>query len=91
MARTRLGWAGLIGAIAVIGAVLLPASAATAEPPFRVPTQITDHAGALSGSDQADVQAALDKLSSEDNVNLLVVYVENFDDPSGGQAWSEQT
>ena len=91
MAKTRLRWAGLAGAIAVIGALLLPSAAATAEPPFRVPTQITDRAGALSGSDQADVQAALDKLSSEDNVNLFVVYVETFDDPSGGQAWGEQT
>ena len=105
MARTRLGsgrsrmrtaragrdrrW--LAGAIAVICALLLPGAAAAAEPPFRVPTQITDRAGALSGSDQADVQAALDKLSSEDNINLFVVYVENFDDPSGGQAWGEQT
>ena len=106
MARTRLGsersgwhpllsWArpaALTGAIAVmLRVMLLPGAAAAAEPPFRVPTQITDRAGALSGSDQADVQAALDKLSSEDNINLFVVYVENFDNPTGGQAWGEQT
>ena len=53
--------------------------------PFRVPSQITDRAGALTGNDQADVQTALDQLSSEDNVNLYVVYVDTFDDPSDGQ------
>ncbi|HEY4993682.1 MAG TPA: TPM domain-containing protein, partial [Nakamurella sp.] len=110
MASTRVRWAGLAGAIAVVGAVLLlptgsaaasasataavPGSApgpAVAEPPFRLPTQITDRAGALSGGDEADVQAAINQLASEDNVNLFVVYVQQFDSPSGGQDWAAQT
>lgn len=83
--------AGLAGAIAIVGTLLLPAVAANAEPPFRVPTAITDRAGALSGSDQADVQAALDKLASEDNVNLFVVYVDTFDNPADSEQWTAQT
>ncbi len=90
MANTRKRWAGMVGAIAVLLAVVLP-TAAAAEPPFRVPGQITDRAGALSGGDQADVQAALDQLASEENINLFVVYVPNFDDPVDGDAWARQT
>ena len=67
MAGLRRGWAGLVGVAAVLGAVLGSPAMAAAEPPFRVPTQITDRVGALSGGDQADVQAALDKLAAEDN------------------------
>ncbi len=90
MARTRSRWAGLAGVIAVFVAVMLP-TAAAAEPPFRVPAQITDRAGALNGGDQADVQAALNRLSSEENINLFVVYVQNFDEPSDGDAWARET
>ncbi|MET0863418.1 MAG: TPM domain-containing protein, partial [Nakamurella sp.] len=91
MAGLRAGWAGFVGVGAVLAAVLLPPTMAAAEPPFRVPTQITDRAGVLSGGDQADVQAALDKLSSEDNVNLFVVYVDTFDNPIDSDAWAGQT
>ena len=91
MARTRLRWAGLLGAVAVLGVTVLPVTAASAEPPFRVPSQITDRAGALTGGDQADVQAALDQLSAEDNVDLYVVYVDTFDDPTDSEQWTTQT
>ena len=84
-------WAGLAGAIAVAGILLLPTTPAAAEPPFRVPTQITDRAGALTGGDQADVQAAIDQLSAEDNVDLYVVYVDTFDDPTDSEQWTTQT
>ena len=90
MANMRARWAGMAGAIAVLVAILLP-TAAAAEPPLRVPGQITDRAGALSGGDQADVQAALNQLASEDNINLFVVYVANFDDPADSDAWARQT
>ena len=83
-------WAGLAGAIAVAAVMLLPATA-SAEPPFRVPTQITDRAGALAGNDQADVQAALNQLTSEDNVDLYVVYVDTFDEPTDSEQWTSQT
>ncbi|MGS0684754.1 TPM domain-containing protein [Nakamurella sp. GG22] len=90
MTTVRTRWAGLVGMVAVLAAVLLPTVAA-AEPPFRVPSPITDRAGALSGSDQADVQAALSQLSSEENINLFVVYVANFDDPTDGDGWARET
>ena len=92
MAGTRLRWAALLGVVVAGAAVaLLPATTALGEPPFRVPSLITDRAGALTGNDQADVQAALDQLSAEDNVDLYVVYVDTFDNPTDSQAWAAQT
>lgn len=80
-----------------VGLVLitvLPVAAATpvaAEPPFRLPTQITDNSGVLSGSDRTDVQSALDQLSTDAGVNLFVVYVDTFDNPSDSDSWAAQT
>ena len=62
-----------------------------AEPPLRVPTQITDNVGALSGDDRAQVQAALDQLSTDTDVDLWVVYVDTFDNPSNSDSWAAQT
>ena len=90
MTTVRTRWAGLAGMIAVLAVALLPTTAA-AEPPFRVPSPITDRADAMSGSDQADVQAALSQLSSEQDINLFVVYVANFDDPIDGDDWARET
>jgi LPXTG-motif cell wall-anchored protein len=104
MARTRAGRAGtrvdgarrhrwwrLLAVGAVLGATLLPGGVARAEPPFRVPSQITDNAEALSGDDRAQIQAAFDQLSTDAGVNMFVVYVDTFDNPNGGQEWGEQT
>ena len=71
--------------LAVVAAVLLAAPAA-ADPPLRLPGQITDEAGALAGG-RAQVQAALDRLYDERRLRLWVVYVERFD--TGG--WAEAT
>lgn len=76
--------------LVVLLAGLVAAPAATAEPPFRVPTQITDNAGALSGSESADVQAALDQLYDDKQVQLWVVYVDSFDGQNG-VAWAQDT
>lgn len=78
----------LLLATLVVG--LLPAPAAGAEPPFRLPNYVTDNADALTSSGLADVQAAVDKLYSERQVRLWVVYVDTF---SGQNAvpWAQST
>ncbi len=88
----RRGWAR-VAAIAAAGALALavPVGTAVAEPPFRVPSQITDRSGVLTGSDVADIQSAINELASEDQTNLFVVYVDDFTDPAEAQAWAEQT
>ncbi len=69
---------------------LLSAPIATAEPPFRLQDQVTDRAGVLSGSQEAQVNGAVDKLFTDRRVKLWVVYVKTFDD-MGWLAWSQQT
>ncbi len=78
-------------ALAAVGIVGLVAPAAAAEPPFRVPGQITDQVGVLSGSDRTDIQTALDQLSTDGDVDLFVVYVDTFEDPGSAQDWAAQT
>jgi hypothetical protein len=78
----------IAAAAAVVLAIVLPGTAA-AEPPFRLPSQITDRIGALGGDEPA-VQEALDQLREEDQVQLFVVYVESFDGLSA-QEWIEET
>ncbi|MFC7618035.1 hypothetical protein ACFQV2_36250 [Actinokineospora soli] len=71
--------------LAVLAALLLAAPAA-AEPPLRLPGQITDDTGALA-TGRADVQGAIDRLYDERRLRLWVVYVERFDTPG----WAERT
>ena len=69
---------------------LLSTPTAVAEPPFRVQDQVTDNAGVLSGSQEAEVNAAVDKLFKDRQIKLWVVYVKTFDG-QGWLAWSQQT
>lgn len=75
---------------AILTAATLVAPTATAEPPFRLPDYVTDNAGALSGSQLADVQRAVDRLYSDRHVRLWVVYVDSFA-PKGAVAWTQDT
>lgn len=69
---------------------LLTAPLVTAEPPFRLPTQVTDRAGALTGSELARVERAVDRLYDDRRIQLWVVYVESFDG-LGWQTWAQNT
>ena len=57
---------------------LLAAPAAVAEPPLRLPTYLTDNAGALDAAGQRDVQQAIDRLYDDERIRLWVVFVEDF-------------
>ncbi|OBK19418.1 TPM domain-containing protein [Mycobacterium asiaticum] len=72
------------------GGLLLLAPPADAQPPFRLPSQITDNAGVLSDPDRAAVSSAVDKLYADRHIRLWVVYVDNF---SGQTAmnWAQRT
>jgi uncharacterized membrane protein YgcG len=75
---------------AILTAFTLLAPAALAEPPFRLPDQVTDNAGALNDRQLADVQKAVDKLYSDRHVRLWVVFVKSFA-PQGAVGWAQQT
>ncbi|MBN1319852.1 MAG: TPM domain-containing protein [Thermoleophilia bacterium] len=74
--------------IVLLGGAPLP-SQALAESPFRVASQIEDHVGAVQGR-ETEVQSALDKLESNERVQLWVVFVDTF---SGmrAQDWADET
>ena len=73
-----------------LGAVLLAAGPALASPPVSVTGQVTDQADVLSGSEESEVQSALDELQAEDGTQLYVVYVDSFDGVAPG-TWASQS
>ncbi|MCV6972574.1 TPM domain-containing protein [Mycobacterium bohemicum] len=71
--------ARLLGVIlTVLGAGLLLAPSAGAQPPLQLTDYVTDDAGALSEPGRAAVTSAVDKLYAERHVRLWVVYVDTF-------------
>ncbi|WP_067823512.1 TPM domain-containing protein [Nocardia inohanensis] len=78
---------GILLALAGLG---LGAGVAGAEQPQRLPTYVTDQAGALRGGQAAELQAAIDALYAKDHERLWVVYVRDFSGMDA-QAWGEQT
>ncbi len=84
---------GLIRLLVVLtlalAAGLVSGTAAMADPPLDVPTQITDPEDVF-GSSTADVEAAIDELKATEGAQLFVVYVASFDGVPQ-QDWAEQT
>jgi hypothetical protein len=74
----------------ILLAATLLAPSATAEPPFRLPDQVTDNAGVLNDRQRNDVQKAVDQLYSDRHVRLWVVFVDSFA-PQGAVGWAQQT
>lgn len=75
---------------AVTGLPAVGAGPAAATPPQRLPTYVTDTAGALGGGQTAQLQAAIDALYAKHHERLWVVYVRSFDGMDS-HAWGEQT
>ncbi|MGE0783128.1 TPM domain-containing protein [Mycolicibacterium sp.] len=76
--------------LALLTAGLLCAPSIAAEPPFRLPTYLTDNAGALEAAGKSEVQAAIDRLYNEKRIRLWVVFVETFSG-SDAQSWAQTT
>jgi hypothetical protein len=77
--------------LAVAALALLSPAAAFADDPVALHgADVVDQADVL-GSKTADVQAALDKLASNTNLQLFVVYVDSFDNPSDPKQWADAT
>lgn len=84
LASIALG--SLLGFAVLLGA----AGTASAEPPSRLATEITDTVQALDAGGRADVEAAIDDLYGSSQLRLWVTYVADFDGLSPEQ-WAVST
>ena len=81
MSSRRVAMRRWVGPIAAIGAGMVlmgwPVTAAHAEDPVDIETQITDQVDAL-GDRRGEVEAALAQLDADHQLQLFVVYVDSF-------------
>lgn len=82
-------FARVLTVVAFLLLVCLP-GAASADPPARLPNQITDQARALDGGERSDVQAAIDQLYDSRKLRLWVVFVPDFDGQAAA-SWAQRT
>lgn len=81
-------WLSLLGVLWIAAGLLAPGAAA--EPPLRLPTYLTDRAGALDAAGTADVQGAIDRLYNDRRLRLWVVFVDDFSGQDA-QSWAQAT
>lgn len=79
---------GLLAVLWIAAGLLAPAASATA--PLRLPTYLTDQAGALDPAQTTQVQNAIDRLYNDRRIRLWVVYVDNFSGQDA-QSWAQAT
>lgn len=87
----RARWAAsLTGMLAIVFASA--AVAASATPPVQLDASfVVDQAGVLSSSDEADVEQRLQQLSDDTDVDLWVVFVDEFTEPTDAEEWANTT
>ena len=76
-------------ALGVFALLLLSSGPALADPPVQVTDQVTDPTGAL-GPALPEIRSALQRLRTQDGINLYVVLVSGFDAP-GHTDWATAT
>lgn len=86
----------LTGVLLAIGLAVAPAVAAAgpaaAQDPVELGTnRVVDQAGVLSSSETAAVEKAIDGLYQQHKLDLWVVYVDDFTNPSDAQDWANET
>lgn len=94
----RARWAVVAGVVLGLLGLLVPSAAgavtsasAPATAPVRLgPAYVTDHASVLSSSDLSALDERLEKLSTAKGIQLFVVLVDDFTDPSDRQRWADQ-
>jgi uncharacterized membrane protein YgcG len=81
-----------LGAVIASVMILGPAVAATATPPVTLGSgYVLDDVGALSGAEASQAQARLEQFKADTGLDLWVVYVDEFTDPSGSEDWANTT
>jgi len=76
--------------MAMLITALTVAPSATAQPPFRLPSYVTDNAGVLNDADRSAIKSATGKLYADRRIQLWVVFVDDFSGQPA-QSWAENT
>jgi hypothetical protein len=79
----------LLVALGTLTVLVLGSGPALADPPVEVSDQVTDPGGVL-GAQSAQVRSSLDRLHTEDGIDLYVVLVSGFDTPADTD-WATET
>jgi predicted nucleic acid-binding Zn-ribbon protein len=81
----------LLAVIGFAGLLAVPATAAWAEDPVTLDpaSKVVDKAGVLGGK-QSEVEDAIKKLGTDHQMNLYVVYVKTFTNPSVPSEWAAE-
>lgn len=89
----RARWAlALTSTLAVLGAALGGAAAASATAPVRLGSSyVLDDAGVLSPADAQDVESRLTDLAQDSDVELWVTFVDEFTNPADAAEWANAT
>ncbi|GAA3649442.1 TPM domain-containing protein [Microbacterium marinilacus] len=81
-----------IAVLGVVGATAFAALPAAAEEPVELGSgYVYDGSDVLSDAEEAAAQQRLEQLSAESGLDLWVVYVDDFEDPSDAREWADDT
>jgi uncharacterized membrane protein YgcG len=86
MLKKLFSVAVLTGVLVTTGAL----AAAASDPVDLGSTHVVDEAGVLGG-DTADIEAAADELYDSEGIDLFVVFVDEFENPSDAADWTNAT
>ncbi|HWI31270.1 MAG TPA: TPM domain-containing protein [Microbacterium sp.] len=87
--RARWSLTLAAGLTVLLSAVGLPASATA---PVELGSgYVLDDAGALTPAEETEAQSRLEQLREDTGVDLWVVFVDEFTDPSGPEEWATRT
>lgn len=87
----RLRWTAALVSAAVVAATAVGGAAAATAPVTLDDTYVLDDAGVLSSADEATAESRLEQLKSDTGLDLWVVFVDQFTDPSSSADWANQT
>ncbi|TQJ32601.1 TPM domain-containing protein [Microbacterium sp. SLBN-146] len=87
----RSRWSAALATALLLTAVGAPAAAWATDPVTLSSSYVLDEAGVLDSGATATVEERLTRLSSETDVDLWVVYVDEFTDPSSAEDWANTT
>ncbi len=90
----RLRWAAALASAAVVAVTAIGGGAALATPPVTLGSSsqyVLDDSDVLSSGEEAEAQSRLEQLKADTGLDLWVVYVDQFTDPSSAADWANQT